>query len=197
MNSIIKELEQNKHRLELIRMARELLNEEYINRRAQDHNKWLAESDIAWKSKRIKLPYPAFTAYPTDEEIVAKASRLYKFVNSLAIKPEVDLEETQIVPTPEEKLAASKILPESTGEIPKSPWETYLTTDTQDKTAQVDLTETPDTANILETSTESPTQATLDTPESEKDVEKSTQINQTVSGIQNLLPGWVRRSANN
>ena len=54
----------NKTKLEVLKMARELLNEEYINRRAEDHNRWIAECDVAWKTKGIKLAYPPFAPYP-------------------------------------------------------------------------------------------------------------------------------------
>jgi len=70
----------NKTKLEVLKMARELLNEEYINRRAEDHNRWIAECDVAWKTKGIKLAYPPFAPYPSEAEILAKASTLYKFV---------------------------------------------------------------------------------------------------------------------
>lgn len=71
-----------KHKFELLKMARELLNEEYINRRAEDHNKWVAECDVAWKTRGIKLPYPPFAPYPTEAEIIAKASSLYSFLSA-------------------------------------------------------------------------------------------------------------------
>lgn len=80
MNSLEKELEYAKHRMEVLRMARQLLNEEYINRRAEDHNKWLADSDVAWRTKGIKLPYPPFAPYPTEAQILAKAKELIGFV---------------------------------------------------------------------------------------------------------------------
>lgn len=73
-------MDNTKHKFELLKMARELLNEEYINRRAQDHNKWIAECDVAWKTRGIKLPYPPFAPYPTEAEIIAKASSLYTFL---------------------------------------------------------------------------------------------------------------------
>ena len=72
----------NNYKFELLKMARELLNEEYINRRAEDHNKWVAESDMAWKTRRIKLPYPPFAQYPTEIEIIAKAAGLYSFLSA-------------------------------------------------------------------------------------------------------------------
>ena len=196
MDPHLKELEQNKHKLELIKMARELLNEEYINRRAQDHNRWLAESDVMWRAKRLKLPYPAFTSYPTDDEIVAKASALYRFVNSpqpstsQVVTPEAALPEL----TPTEMTAASTISPESPATIHESPWKTYLVPDTKDETARSDSTEVTNAANIPESDNEIPVPATLDTQVLPTDVESQPQINQSVSGFQSLLPGWVRRS---
>lgn len=80
MTSLEKELEYAKHRMEVLRMARQLLNEEYINKRAEDHNRWLAESDVAWRTKGIKLPYPPFAPYPTEAQILAKAQELISFV---------------------------------------------------------------------------------------------------------------------
>lgn len=75
-----KNLEFARHRMEVLKMARHMLNEEYINRRAEDHNRWLAEADQAWRNKGIKLPYPAFAPYPTEEQILEKAESLLKFV---------------------------------------------------------------------------------------------------------------------
>ncbi len=75
-----KDLEFTKHRMEILRMARQMLNEQYINRRAEDHNRWLAEADQAWKNKGIRLPYPPFAPYPTEEQVLSKAQELLKFV---------------------------------------------------------------------------------------------------------------------
>jgi hypothetical protein len=75
-------MDNTKHKFELLKMARELLNEEYINRRAQDHNKWIAECDVAWKTRGVKLPYPPFAPYPTEAEIIAKATSLYSFLSA-------------------------------------------------------------------------------------------------------------------
>ena len=80
--------EETKHKFELLKMARELVNEEYINRRAEDHNKWIADCDVAWKTQGIKLPYPTFVIYPSDADIVAKATSLYNFLK-LDNKPEI------------------------------------------------------------------------------------------------------------
>jgi hypothetical protein len=71
-----------KTKFEILKMARELLNEEYINRRAEDHNKWLSECDAVWKNQGIKLPYPQFAPYPSEAEILARAQALYSFISA-------------------------------------------------------------------------------------------------------------------
>lgn len=107
-----RELEITRHRMEILRMARQMLNEEYINRRAEDHNRWLAEADVAWRTKGIKLPYPPFAPYPTEEQVLAKAQELLKFV----VEPKQAAGETKPEPTTTEatKAEASKT------ETPKS-----------------------------------------------------------------------------
>lgn len=74
-------------RLELLRIARELVINEYIDKRAQDHNNWLAESEVAWKTKGIKLPYPPFPSYPNEADIIARANALDQFLNKTEPAP--------------------------------------------------------------------------------------------------------------
>lgn len=176
--------EENKHRLELIKMARELLNEEYINRRAQDHNRWLAESDLMWRTKRVKLPYPPFASYPTDEEIVAKATVLYNFVSTKPADttafPPIETE-----PTPAEIEATSKILSTPVVEPAQSPWEKYLTPEEDTK---------PSEAPVVTDTTESQAPPAETTVEAAPKTTEETQPTQPSLLVQNLLPGWIRRS---
>ena len=79
--------ENNVTRLELLRMAVQLVTNEYIDRRAQDHNAWLAQSDALWKARREKLPYPAFPPYPNEAVIVARANVLSEFLNHEPLDP--------------------------------------------------------------------------------------------------------------
>jgi hypothetical protein len=69
-------------RLELLRMARELVINEYIDKRAQDHNRWLAEADVVWRTRGVKLAYPPFPSYPTEIEIITRATALSEFLNA-------------------------------------------------------------------------------------------------------------------
>lgn len=73
--------EKNVTRLELLKMAVQLVTNEYIDTRAQDHNAWLAKSEALWKARREKLPYPAFPPYPNESMIVARANILSEFLN--------------------------------------------------------------------------------------------------------------------
>ena len=68
-------------RMELLRIARELVINEYIDRRAQDHNSWLANSDMAWRTQKVKVPYPTFPAYPSELDIIGRANVLNEFIN--------------------------------------------------------------------------------------------------------------------
>lgn len=134
------DIEQTKQRLELLKMARTLLNEEYINRRAEDHNKWLAECDESWRTRRIKLPYPPFAPYPSEAEIVAKALTLYNFVNPDSAKPAEAEAEGGL--TKREVAAISEITKNKT-EVTYTPspidsrWQTYLATGVETPEATV------------------------------------------------------------
>ena len=132
-----------KYKLELLRMSRELLNEEYINKRAEDHNKWVADADVAWKTQGIKLPYPAFAPYPKESEIVSKALTLYNFLKSSSDqKPGMMTDNNgKIYPTAGTELTKREI--ESVAKIKKpvippmvidSPWATYLSVNVETTT---------------------------------------------------------------
>lgn len=60
-------------------MAREIVNNEYIDKRAQDHNKWLADSEKL-ATRGIKIPYPDIPPYPDESIVIAKAKSLLGFV---------------------------------------------------------------------------------------------------------------------
>lgn len=76
-------------KLELLKMARTLVNEEYINRRAEEHNKWVALNDHTLRTTKVRAPYPAFTAYPSEDVIIAKALALYNFIAAPSPVPAV------------------------------------------------------------------------------------------------------------
>jgi hypothetical protein len=67
-------------RLEILKMARELVINEYIDRRAQEHNEWLDKSTQMWKTNRVTLAYPTIPPYPTEKEIITRAKTLLQFL---------------------------------------------------------------------------------------------------------------------
>lgn len=86
--------------LEILRMARELVVNEYTDQRAEMHNKWLVESEHLWRTQRLRLPYPTIPSPPTEKDILEIANTLMKFV----MKPT----ETTVV---EDPLIIEEILP--------------------------------------------------------------------------------------
>ena len=71
-------------RLELLKMAKEMLTEDYYGRREQISNNWHAQLDIA-KINGVGMPeHPGFPAYPSEAEIIAKAQTLNGFVSNIA-----------------------------------------------------------------------------------------------------------------
>jgi hypothetical protein len=69
-------------KLELLRMARELVINEYIDKRAQDHNAWLAQADVVWRNQGVRLAYPTFPQYPTEVDILTRARALNTFLSA-------------------------------------------------------------------------------------------------------------------
>lgn len=188
--------DESKYRLEILKMARELLNEEYINKRAEDHNKWLAECDVAWKTRGVKLPYPPFAPYPSEAEILAKAASLYNFVVE---KPKESSPVIDIASAP-------------------SPWVTYLNpTPTPapaevtpsksivDDTTQTDPTPSPLVNTVAETTTQADdtivkedlTNGASADVQATSDLAKSKPLFATTPSVKSLLPNWLQPKENN
>lgn len=69
-------------KLELLRMSRELVINEYIDKRAQDHNAWIAQADVVWRTQGVRLAYPTFPQYPTEVDILTRARTLNTFLSA-------------------------------------------------------------------------------------------------------------------
>ena len=95
-------------------MAREMVNTEYLETKAQLHNQWIAESELLWKTNRRRLVYPSFPPFPTEDVIVARAKVLLGFlsevekpaapfpaitqVSTLEVPTEVEITEVEVNP---------------------------------------------------------------------------------------------------
>jgi hypothetical protein len=61
-------------------MAKEVVNNEYVDIRGRMHNQWVVDSDRLWQTEKKKLEYPKFPPYPSEEEIVKRARILENFL---------------------------------------------------------------------------------------------------------------------
>jgi hypothetical protein len=94
-------------RLEILKIARELVINEYIDRRAQEHNEWLEKSAELWKTQRLALAYPVIPPYPTEKEIIARAVTLMEFL--IVDDKESDLSEESYKEEFENEVEISKL----------------------------------------------------------------------------------------
>jgi hypothetical protein len=82
-------------KLTILKMASEMLLNEYIDKKSHNHNQWLVQNDVMWRSTGVRMPYPPFPPYPTQEDVLAKANSLYKcfFLDDVnpTILPDLDL----------------------------------------------------------------------------------------------------------
>ena len=74
-------------RLELLKMAKDMLNDDYYGKREVISNSWQAKLEIA-KINGGELPeHPGFPAFPSESEIITKAQVLNGFVSNI---PNID-----------------------------------------------------------------------------------------------------------
>jgi hypothetical protein len=122
--------------LEILRMAKELVLNDYTDRRAEMHNKWLVESEHLWRTQKLRLAYPTIPCPPSEVDILEVARKLMTFLTNredplanedLPVLEEIvladDLPELEeVVPLPDtalqpeteltvEPVAQSKVLP--------------------------------------------------------------------------------------
>lgn len=72
-------------RLELLKMAKDLLIEEYHGKKDQLSEDWHIKVETA-KLRGENIPdHPALPAYPTENDIITKASTLNGFVSNISV----------------------------------------------------------------------------------------------------------------
>lgn len=90
-------LEESAKRLKLLKMARDKLSAELLQKHNDSFLNWKKECDEAWDKDKKLLPYHVQSYYPTESEIVAKAVELYV----AAINAEIEEEEVEEVVGPQ------------------------------------------------------------------------------------------------
>ena len=68
-------------RLELLKMAKDMLVEDYYGSREKISNEWALKADIAKVHGNPIPDHPGYPAYPTEAEIITKAQALNSFVS--------------------------------------------------------------------------------------------------------------------
>ena len=72
-------------RLELLKMAKDMLADEYFGKREQISNDWSTKVDSAKINGGIIPDHPGFPAYPSENDIILKAQALNGFVSNLPV----------------------------------------------------------------------------------------------------------------
>lgn len=70
-------------RLELLKMAKDMLTEEYYGKREVISNDWSTKIEVAKLNGGAIPDHPGFPAYPGEAEIIAKANALNGFVSQI------------------------------------------------------------------------------------------------------------------
>lgn len=80
-------------RLELLKMAKDILSEEYYAKREQVSNDWQIKVEVAKLNGGAVPDHPGFPPYPSESDIIAKANALNGFVSQI---PQATQEKTTI-----------------------------------------------------------------------------------------------------
>jgi len=72
-------------RLELLKMAKEMLVEDYFGKKEQVNQDWQVRVENARHSGTVPPEHPPLPIYPTESDIVAKATALNGFVSQLPV----------------------------------------------------------------------------------------------------------------
>ena len=76
-------------RLELLKMAKDMLTDDYHGKRDALQQQWHTQVDAAKIAGTQSPDFPALPPFPTEEEIVKKAEALNQFVSQTTPQPEV------------------------------------------------------------------------------------------------------------
>ena len=83
-------------RLELLKMAKDMLEEDYRSKREQISNDWSVKVEVAILNGGAIPDHPGFPPYPSESDIIAKAQVLNGFVSNVSAPetPKVSVKKT-------------------------------------------------------------------------------------------------------
>lgn len=75
-------------RLELLKMAKDMLVEDYFAKREQASQDWQVRVESARHAGAVPPEHPALPNYPTESDVIFKASALNGFVSQIPVVQE-------------------------------------------------------------------------------------------------------------
>jgi hypothetical protein len=78
-------------RLELLKMAKEMLTDDYYGKREVISNEWTTKVEESKINGTPSPQHPGFPPFPSEEEIIKKAEMLNGFVSQTPPQPEVKI----------------------------------------------------------------------------------------------------------
>jgi len=73
-------------RLELLKMAKEMLSDDYYGKREQISNDWSMQCETAKIKGETPPAHPGFPQYPSEVDIITKAQTLNGFVSNITVE---------------------------------------------------------------------------------------------------------------
>ena len=73
-------------RLELLKMAKDMLSDDYYGKREQISNDWSMQCETAKIKGETPPAHPGFPQYPSETDIIAKAQSLNGFVSNITVE---------------------------------------------------------------------------------------------------------------
>ncbi len=70
-------------RLELLKMAKEMLEQDYYGQREKVSNEYASKCDFAKMNGQPIPEHPGFPAFPSEEQVIVKATTLNNFVSQI------------------------------------------------------------------------------------------------------------------
>ena len=78
-------------RLELLKMAKDMLSDEYYSKKEIISNQWSTKVEESKINGTPSPQHPGFPPFPSEEEIIKKAEMLNGFVSQTPPQPEVKI----------------------------------------------------------------------------------------------------------
>jgi hypothetical protein len=68
-------------RLELLKMAKEMLEQDYFAKREQVSSDWNSQVNVCMNNNMSPPAHPGFDSYPSEMDIISKATVLNSFIS--------------------------------------------------------------------------------------------------------------------